>query len=874
MLRRVLGRVRTLLLSRRTDFDAELQSHLDLHIADNLRAGMTPEEARRRALVALGGVEQTRERYRDAFRLAWLDTLARDIQFGVRTMRRSAGFTMLAIVTLAVGIAATNTAFTIVNTVLLRDLPFDEADRIVEIGIREPGDDPRMSLPDFRDWERATRSFEALGAFDQANLNIGDDERAPEQFEGAYVTAGTFRVLRVQPVIGRVFTSDDDRPGASPVVILDEGLWKGRYGGDPAILGRTIRVSAQPATVIGIMPDAFEFPFNNQLWLPLSMIRGVSDEPRDSRFLRAIGRLADGVTPAEAAEELNAINTAIARDFPDTNGRTRAELAHFRPGIGAPWYIILGALMTAVGLLLLVGCANVANLLLARSLQRAREISIRSSLGATRWRVVRQLLVESVMLSLAAGMLALLISFAGIQILLSYVEEIGKPAWMDFSMDLTVFLFLASVCVGAGILFGVAPALYVSSRGGNEMLKQSSGRTASASGWARRWTGALVVAEVVLTIVLVAGAVSMMRHLRVQSSVSRIIDTSGLLTFNLNLSPEKYAGNDDRIRFVRRLEERLTPIRNQISLTMANARPFLGSGSGRVSVDGRTPAPGERLPPVQIVTIGSRYFEVIGLNLIRGRTLTNDDGGPGNDAVVVNDAFVREFLGGGDPIGRSVTLFGEKNVARRVTVVGVAPTLLRDEVLRASIVYQPYLANPVGGLILLARSGSGMAATTSLLREEVRALDPDLPLFNIRTLDNMLSEVLWVNRIFGGMFVIFAGMAVLIATVGIYGVVAFTTTQRTQEIGIRTALGAPRGHLWWTMMRSKLVQIGIGLSVGIVAAFLLLRLMGGLLVGRFGQDPVTLAASAGLLLAVSVLSMLPPIWRATSGDPVAALRYE
>ena len=537
-------------------FSDELRSHLELHVADNIRAGMTPEEARRRALIALGGVDQARERYRDAFRLAWFDALVKDVQFGVRTMRRSAGFTMLAIVTLAVGIAATNTAFTIVNTVLVRPLPFERADRIVDIGIREPGDDPRMSFADFRDWERSARSFEVIGAFDQTHMNVSDNDRAPEQFEGAYVSAGTFRVLRVRPVLGRDFTNEDDRHGAPPVVILGHGMWQSRYGGDRSIVGRAIRVNAQPATVIGIMPEGFEFPFNNKLWQPLSLVRGVSQEPRDARFLGAIGRLADGVTQVQAAAELNAINAAIARDFPDTNGRTRAEVTHFRPGIGAPWYIILGALMTAVGLLLLVSCANVANLQLARSLQRAREVSIRASLGATRWRVVRQLLVESLMLSVTAGVFALVLSAAGIQVLLSYVEEIGKPAWMDFSMNITVFLFLATVCVGAGILFGVAPAVYVSRRrDGSEMLKQSSGRTATAGGWARRWTGMLVVAEVILTIVLVAGAVSMMRHLSAQNNVSRIIDTSGLLTLNISLPSAQYPAEQDRVRFFRRFDE-------------------------------------------------------------------------------------------------------------------------------------------------------------------------------------------------------------------------------------------------------------------------------------------------------------------------------
>jgi ABC-type antimicrobial peptide transport system permease subunit len=265
---------------------------------------------------------------------------------------------------------------------------------------------------------------------------------------------------------------------------------------------------------------------------------------------------------------------------------------------------------------------------------------------------------------------------------------------------------------------------------------------------------------------------------------------------------------------------------------------------------------------------------VVGLRIVRGRSLTVDDGRPGNDAVVVNEAFVSEFLGAGEPIGQSVTLIGDDNVARRVTVAGVVPTILRDEVLRSSVVYQPYRANPVGGMVLLSRSTKPVDAMAALLRDEVRSLDPDLPLFNIRTLDSVLSEVLWVNRVFGGMFAIFAGMAVLISGVGIYGVVALTTAQRTQEIGVRAALGAPLTHLWWTMMRTKAAQIAMALGIGIIAAFLLLRLMGGLLVGRFGQDPLTLAASGAFLITVAFLAMLPPIWRATSANPVAALRCE
>ena len=865
--------------NREREFSAELESHLDLHVADNVRAGMTPEEARRQALVALGGVEPAKERYRAASRLAWVDSLLKDVQFGIRAMRRNSGFTMLAIITLAVGLGATNTAFTIMNTVLIRDLPFEAAGRIVEIGIYEPENGLEMSFADFRDWERSVQSFTGIAAFDQANFNVSDNDQAPEQVNGAYVSARTFQVLRVRPVLGRDFTPDDDRPGALPVVMLGNRVWQTRYAGDAAVVGRTIRVNAQSATVIGVMPDGFEFPFANNIWLPLSMMRGIEQRPRDARSLGAIGRLADGTNRAEAVAELNRINDAIARDFPETNGRRLAGIGRFRPGIGGQWYVVFAALMTAVGLLLLVSCANVANLLLARSLQRAREVSIRASLGATRWRVVRQLLVESVMLSLVAGTFALLLSTVGVRILLLYVEQIGKPAWMDFSIDVTVFLFLALICVGAAIIFGVMPALYVSKRGSTEMLRQSGGRTATAGMWVRHMTGALVVAEVVLTVILCAGAVSMMRHLQAQRSLSRAIDTSNLLTLTVNLWSQKYPRGQDRIAFVRRLEERLTTAGTGSSIAIANARPYMGAGNARFSVDGNAPRPGEQLPAVQAVTIGSRYFEVLGLPLVRGRTITTDGGAAGNE-VVVNEQFVEQFLSGLEPIGRSIAISLENSELHRLTIVGVVPTLQRGETggtplsRPLSLVYVPYQLNPSGGLVLLARSQMSTSELATRLREEVRALDPDLPLFNIRTLDDALSELLWVNRVFGGMFVIFAGMAVLIAAVGTYGVVAFTMTQRTQEVGIRMALGAQKSQLCWTMMRAKVAQISLGIVMGAGVAFLLLRLMGGLLVGRYGQDPMTLAVSGAFLLIVSVASMLWPVWRATSRSPVAALRYE
>jgi putative ABC transport system permease protein len=856
------------------ELDAELTSHLDMHSADNLRAGMTPDEARRRALVALGGVEQTREQYRDASGLAWLEAIAREIQSGFRAMYRSAGFTVLAVVTLSVGIAATNTAFTILNTVMIRDLPFEAADRLVDVGIIDSTDgDASLSYTDFKDWERSTRSFVGLAAFQSGTMNVGDDDLAPERFLGSYVSAHTFRLLRTQPVFGRDFTIDDDR-AVAPVVILAYRVWKDRYQSDPGVLGRTIRVNAQPATVIGVMPEGMEFPMNTGLWQPLAMMRGLTGQPRDSRTLAVFGRLADGVSVPEATAELNSIATALARDFPQTNRGTSARIERLRPGIGTPWFVIFGAMMAAVGLLLLVSCANVANLLLARSIQRSREMSIRASLGATRGRIIRQLLIESVMLAAVAGLVALPLSIAAIRLFVRLSEEIGRPFWMDFSMDATVFIFLSGICLGTAIVFGLAPALDLSRAGANDVLKESSGRTGTAGKRTRRWSDAFVVAEVVLTVVLLVGAVSMMRHLAVEAGVNPNLQTSRLLTMTLRLPSEKYPTEADRSAFYQRLEEQLRSIQRVSPVAIATSPPLMGGGRREVSIDGRLPAGGEDLPSVQRVSIGSRYFETLGLRPIRGRTLINDDALPGREAVMVNRRFVVRFFPAVDPIGRSVTLLGDSRAPQRVTIVGIAPDLLADTTEIEPVVYLPYLVESGASLSLVARSEKSVELTAGVLRNEVRSIDPDLPLFDVRTLDDTLDYLLWVNRVFGGMFAIFAGIAVVIATVGIYGVVSYSTALRTQEIGIRMALGAPRPRLWWTMIRRQIVQVGIGLSLGAVAAFVLLRLMGGLLVGRFGQDPLTFGATAVFLLVVSLTAVVWPIVRATGGNPVAALRYE
>jgi predicted permease len=828
--------------------------------------------------MALGGVQQAKEQYRDTSRFGWLDALFKDLQFGLRSMRRNAGFTTLAVVTLAVGIAATNTAFTLMNTVLLRKLPFDEAERLVAVGTVTPGDgDTSMSYADFRDWERSTRTFEGIAAVQTGTTNVSEDHMAPERFVGGYVSAKTFSMLRTKPVLGRDFALDEDRPGGPRVAILSFRVWKSRYRGDPRVLGRVIRVNAQPATIIGVMPEGMEFPQMTAIWQPLASMQGIAEQPRDARTLDVFGRLADGVSTTEARAELDAIAAALAKDFPQTNKDTRARIGRLRPGIGAPWLIVFSALMSAVGFLLLVSCVNVANLLLARAARRTREVSIRASLGATRWRIVRQLLIENLMLAAAAGLVALPLSAAAVRLLLSLTDEIGRPHWMDLSMDASVFAFLTAVCLGTALLFGLAPSLQLSRAGANDMLKESAGRTVTSGKWMGRWSGALVVAEVVLTVVLVAGGVAMMRFFSAQMDVRREIDTSRVLTMSLRLPDQTYRTAAERLAFSRRLSERLAAVPGISSIAIAGVPPFLRERGYQLSVDGRLPAPGEQLPMVDAVNVGARYFETIRLRVLRGRPLSEEDVAVGRQVVVVDQRFVDRFFPGRDPLGAPVSVLIDRANVRRVTIVGVVPTLGQSEA-RAprAVMYLPYVNDPPPNMTIIARlrTDDDAASVAAALREEVRAIDPDLPLFDVRALDDVLSWLLWPNRVFGGMFAIFATIGVIIATVGIYGVVSYATAQRTQEIGIRMVLGASRARLWWTMMGPKIAQVVFGLAVGIAAAFVLLGLLGGLLVGRFGQDPITLAASGGFLLIVAIVSMLVPVWRATSHSPVAALRYE
>jgi predicted permease len=817
--------------------------------------------------------------------------LWQDVQFAIRLLIKDKWFTLVAATALALGIGVNAAVFTFVNAVLIRGLPFDDPDRILALNSYDAGRsrDLGVSYLDFLDWRASTRTFTGLAAYNGTTMNVSDEGKAPERFNGSMISANAFRLIGESPLLGRDFLPEEDRPGAAAVVMIGNGVWKNRYGSDPNVIGRTIRINDAPAVVIGVMPEGFKFPFNTDLWQALASVPNLEKQPRGSRGFEVMGRVAPDQSTAQARAEMLEIGRRLAKEYPDTNKDIQPKVQTFNERQnGGPLRAVFLSLMGAVGFVLLIACANVANLLLARSANRAREVSVRVSLGATRGRIVRQLLVESLLLAIVAGALGLVLANAGIRMFDAATQDAGRPFWIQFTMDWRVIAFFSMVCLGTALLFGLAPALHVAKTDVNEMLKEG-GRSGSAGTRVRRWTGALIVGEIALTLVLLAGAGFMMRNFLTLYSLDLGIDTSRLVTMALVLPERKYPSLEQRLAFYERLQERLRASGQFRTVTVASSLPAQGGPSRRLAIDGKPLASGEQPPTVAMLTVDPQYFETIGVPLMRGRGFTAQDGAPGQEHAIINARFAQVHFGTDDPIGRRITLSidlaggppppGGIPVSLTATIVGIVPNVRQGAIERREatpVAYLPFRADPRSFMNLLARAEGDPNALTPLLREEVRAVDPDLPLFNIRPMDEVLAQMRWPFRVFGSMFALFAFIALLLSAIGLYAVTAYSVTQRTQEIGVRMALGAEGGQVMWMFLRRAVIQLSIGLTIGVAGAFGVGRLFGSsnLLIQTSERDPVTIASIALLLTAVALAACLWPARRATRMDPVLALRRE
>jgi putative ABC transport system permease protein len=813
-------------------------------------------------------------------------TLWQDVRFAARLLIKDRWFTAVAATALALGIGVNNTVFTLVNAVLLRGLPFDDADRIIAIGMTDArGRQLGVSRLDFNDWRENAKSFSGLTLLQGAPMNVSDEGRAPEQFQGTYGSANLFQLIGQRPRIGRDFQPEDDKPGAAGKVIISDSIWKSRYGTDPAIVGRVVKVNDAMCTIVGVMPPDMKFPYNNDVWLPFSQLPvQVRESKRGVRTLQAMGRLAPGVTLAQARGEIERISTKLAQDFPDTNKDFRPTVMTYNQRVaGGPIRLIFLSLMGAVAFVLLIACANVSNLLLARSTQRSREIAVRISLGAGRWRIVRQLLAESLLLAAVSGALGLGLSVIGVRLFDSLVTtDIGKPYWMKFTMDAEVMAFLGAICLGTALVFGLAPALHVSKTDVHEVLKDAGGRSGMSGGRARRWTSALIVVELTLTLVLLAGAGFMMRSFMAMYQMNIGADTSHLLTMRLFLPLGKYPKPELRTALYEQLEQRLKGVSAIAASAITSNAPMQGGFLRQLSVNGRAAAPGERPPEVTMVSISPGYFDTMGVHVLRGRSLEASDGLPGHESALVNQRFVAMHFRDRDPLGQRITLVdgfpsAQPSPPVSATVVGIVPTIRQRNFQDPDpdpVVYLPYRADAQRFSMLIVRTVGDPAGVTAVVREQMRAVEPDVPLFSVMTMDKLLALQRWSFRVFGSMFAIFAVIALVLSAVGLYAVTAYSVTQRTAEIGVRMALGAQPKQVLWLVLRRALVQLAIGVPIGIAGAFGVGQLLRTLLVETSARDPVTIGSIAAVMIIVSVNACFWPARRATRLDPVSALRYE
>lgn len=877
-LRVLWSRALDLLVSGRRErrLQDEIREHLQLLTEDHVARGMSYADARAAAHRSFGSVAQIADVYRDQRGLPSLDAAWQDLRFAVRLMRRDPAFTATAVLVLALGIGVNNMLFTILNAHTLRGLPVRDADRVLFMSTfddRSP--DRGVSYRDFIDWRSAATSVSSMAAFTSGPVIVSEPERAADRFDGAFISASSFSLIGVQPVLGRDFTREDDRPGAAAVVILGRDVWRSRYDADPGVLGRSVIVNGAPATIVGVMPERTGFPATAQIWLPLSQVRGLDAQPRSARPLRVVARAAGDRSVSETRAEIEAVADRLAREHPDTNRNLRARVVPINEQfLGSPTNPAWLAFMTTGCLMVLISCANAANLMLARSARRAREMAIRTSIGASRRRLTRQLLIEGAVLAALGGIAGLGVALAGVRLFSAAIPERVLPYWFDYSLDLRVLAALIGVSAASVFLFALLPALQAS-KSDVTLVMKDGGRTGTRRG--RHWTTGFLAIEFGLTVVLLAHFVVNVRTAAPALETDRALDTDQVLAAAITLPAEGYPSAAQRQAFFDALQTRLGGLPAVSGVAIANALPLSGGDEARVDLEGR-PRTADDSPGVRTVAITPGYFETFGLTLVRGRDLEATDGDAGRPHVVVNERFVEQFLGQEEAIGRRISLsdpnapVGDRTWS---TIVGVAPSIRqRPGPSPDAVVYTPFRSTASTDAHLLVRSDVETGALASLLREEVAGVDRSLPLYRLRTMAQVVRDAQWNGRVANGLFVLLTSIAAILATIGLYAVTAHSIVQRTQEIGVRMALGASSPQIVQLVARRVALQLSAGLFTGILGAKVWGATLGSGRDGVTTTDPISILAVAAILTLLAAIACFVPARRAIRLDPVAAIRHD
>jgi putative ABC transport system permease protein len=808
-----------------------------------------------------------------------MGTIAKEFRLAVRSLWRTRGLSAVAVLCMGLGIGVCATLFASANPWLFRPLPYAQPERLMALretlphageGIRTEN----LSPPDYRDWTTRSRTFEAFGAFERIESNLSTDEQ-PERVPGAQITASLFPMLGKEPVLGRGLTGDEDRPGGPPVAVLGHGLWQRLFGGDPGAIGRTLKLDGIPHTVVGVMPPGFAFPEYAEVWTPLRL--GPGSQDRGVHRLDVLARLGAGVTLEQARADLRRIAAELEREYPDTNRGRGAKVAPLLeeatpPGVAAALRLLVGA-----GLFVqLIACANVGNLLLARAASRRKETAVQLALGAGRWRLLRQNLAEALLVCAAGAGLGLLLASWGMAMTYGSVP-IRPPFWAVLDLDGRVVGFTVTVAVLSALLVSLGPVFQAGKAGIVDDLKD--GARTVAGGPRGRLGSVLVVAELGLSLVLLVGATLLVKSFLHRYDVGAGFDTKGVLTARLALSGEAYADPTRRAVFLEELVRRLRDRPLVEEAGIANGLPFPdplygGWWSRSLEVEGQPVEP-DRRPTATYATASAGYLRSLALPLVEGRLFSGEEEADGRKVVVVSDGLAGR-LWDGSAIGRRlrfpngdwlevVGVVKETRDAGDVIGVGTRP---------AGQVYVPYRQDPWTAVSLVVRTGADPSSLAGALREDLRALDPTLPLHSVFTLDEVRSRAIWVPRLWSRMLAAVAAFALLLAGLGVYGVVSYAVSQRTHELGVRIAIGASRGNVLSLVLGHGL-RLALGAATaGLVGAVALSGALSGLLYGVDPLDPVILFGSASLLTLVALAASYGPAWRATRLDPLAALRSE
>lgn len=805
-----------------------------------------------------------------------IDALRHDLRFAFRQLRRNPGFTAVAVVTLALGIGANTTVFSMVNAVLLRPFPFHEPERLVAVESTHPsrpGQGLALSYPDYLDIRQEVEALEQVALWDWHPFNLRASGNAVFA-GGARVTATFFETLGADPLVGRIFAPEEDRVGGSDVVLLSEGLWEDEFGRDPQVVGRSVVLDGARHVVIGVMPNEVGFPERVRLWVPLQV--DATRSPRGNRWLAGIGRLASGGSMASARAELRALATRLEEAYPETNGDRGLRVVELREELlGEELTPLFLLLFGAVGVLLLIVCANLASLLLARGAGRERELAVRSAMGASRWRIAGQLLTESAVLAAGGAVLGWALGRWGIILVIRAVPT-EIPAWIRLEPDLRVLGFVAAASVLAVLLFGLAPALLSARKDVESALRDSSARTGASRGRSRLRSG-LVVGEVALSLTLLVGAGLVLRSLLSLASVDPGFATEDRLMGTTSLAAAVYPDDSSRIAFYRRLQAELEALPVVRSSGLVSRFPLRGSSNANnFTVEGQTDEEYEENPFVLVNSVDPGYFRTMGIPLLRGRGVRPTDDGDSPPVVVVNRKLARHYWPDADPVGQRLNFGRPDDPGQWRRVVGVVGNVHHHGLDRPPRIqlYLPYLQSPTSRMSVVVEGGSDRAALAGSLRSALRSADPNQAAYDVMSLDAVVAEASWEWRFFSGLFWLFGGLAAFLACVGLYGVLSYLVARRGREIGVRLAMGAAPVDVIRMVVGDGGRLFALGAALGLAGGVLLNRTMTSFL---YQVKPVELPTYAGVLVLLALVAALAtylPARRAAAVDPATVLREE